>query len=306
MYPRELSRQRRLHLGNPLAGFLDRVEIKKIQPSGDALRTSMGSLEELAASIKEKGLLEPIVVRPADGGFEVVAGNRRLEACKRLGLRSIPCHVADLNDREAFEVALVENIQHETMNAIDEARAFKKYVDEYGYGGISELAEKIGKSQGYVSNRIRLLSLPKGVKEEVIRRRISPSVAQELVAVGDGGEDEIVEIIRERHLSMREVRRIVKGRRGQALQRQKEMLASDLDAPLPDLSEGGAQAIDRALAKALASMRMDMYRLGEVIGDVADQWMVAELLIQCRATLNEQIDSLLRFRKKLRRVAVES
>ena len=301
-----MSRQRRLHLGNPLAGFLDRVEIKKIQPSGDALRTSMGSLEELAASIKEKGLLEPIVVRPADGGFEVVAGNRRLEACKRLGLRSIPCHVADLNDREAFEVALVENIQHETMNAIDEARAFKKYVDEYGYGGISELAEKIGKSQGYVSNRIRLLSLPKGVKEEVIRRRISPSVAQELVAVGDGGEDEIVEIIRERHLSMREVRRIVKGRRGQALQRQKEMLASDLDAPLPDLSEGGAQAIDRALAKALASMRMDMYRLGEVIGDVADQWMVAELLIQCRATLNEQIDSLLRFRKKLRRVAVES
>lgn len=266
----------------------------------------MGSLGELAASIKEKGLLEPIVVRPADGGFEVVAGNRRLEACKRLGLRSIPCHVTDLGDREAFEVALVENIQHETMNAIDEARAFEKYVDEYGYGGISELAAKIGKSQGYVSNRIRLLSLPKGVKEEVIRRRISPSVAQELVSLGDGGEDEIVEIIRERHLSMREVRRIVKGRRGQESQRQKETLASDLDAPLPDLTEGGAQTVDRALAKALASMRMDMYRLGEAIGDVSDQWMVSELLIQCRATLNEQIDSLLRFRKKLHRETAKS
>ena len=306
MYRRELSRQRRLHLGNPLAGFLDRVEIKRIHPSGDALRTSMGPLEELAASIKEKGLLEPIVVRPEDGGFEVVAGNRRLEACKRLGLRSIPCHVADLNDREAFEVSLVENIQHETMNAIDEARAFKKYVDEYGYGGISELAEKIGKSQGYVSIWIRLLSLPKGVKEEVIRRRISPSVAQELVSVGDGSEDEIVEIIRERHLSMREVRRIVKGRRSQGSQTQREMLASDLDAPLPDMSDKGAQAIDRALAKAVASLRMDMYRQGEVIGDVADQWVVAELLIQCRAALNEQIDTLLRFRKKLHRETAKS
>ena len=284
---------------------MDRVEIKRIHPSRNALRASMGPLEELAASIREKGLLEPIVVRPADGGFEVVAGNRRLEACKRLGLRSIPCHVADLSDREAFEVSLVENIQHETMNAIDEARAFKRYVDDYGYGGISELAEKIGKSQGYVSNRIRLLSLPKGVKEEVIRRRISPSVAQELVSAGDGADDEIVEIIRERHLSMREVRRIVKGRRGQGPDMQREALASDLDPPLPELSDDGAQAMDRALAKALASMRMDMYRLGEVIGDVADQWMVAELLIQCRATLNEQIDSLLKFRKKLRRAAAK-
>ena len=284
---------------------MDRVEIKRIQPSGDALRTSLGSLDELAASIKGKGLLEPIVVRPTDGGFEVVAGNRRLEACKRLGLRSIPCHVADLDDREAFEVSLVENIQHETMNAIDEARAFKKYVDEYGYGGVSELAEKIGKSQGYVSNRIRLLSLPKGVKEEVIRRRISPSVAQELVSAGDGAEGEIVEIIRERHLTMREVRRIMKGHRNQGPQRPKEPLSSDLDAPLPDLSEENAQAIDRALAKAVASLRMDMYRLGEAIDDVEEWWVVTELLFQCRAALNGQIDSLLRFRKKLHRETIE-
>lgn len=286
--------------GNPLTGFLESLEIKKIGPSKSALRSAMGSLEELAASIREKGLLEPIVVRPVDGGFEVVAGNRRLEACKRLGMRSIPCHVADLDDKEAFEVSIIENVQQETMNAIDEARAFKKYVDEYGYGGVSELAEKIGKSQGYVSNRIRLLSLPMEVREEVIRRRISPSVAQELVSMDDTNGSEIVEIIREHHLSMREVRRIVRRHHGQELL-EDGSLASDLDARFPDLSERRLQTVDRALAKAVASLRTDMYRLGEVMGDVSDQWVLTELLFQCRSTLNDQIDSLLRFRKKLHR-----
>lgn len=298
-----MSRRNRLRPGNPLTGFLESLEIKRISPSKSALRSELGSLEELAASIKERGLLEPIVVRPVNGMFEVIAGSRRLEACKRLGMRSIPCHVADLDDKEAFEVSIIENVQQDTMNAIDEARAFKRYVEEYGYGGVSELAQKIGKSQGYVSNRIRLLSLPGGVKEEVIRRRISPSVAQELVSLDDSDGGEIVEIIREHHLSLREVRRIVRRRRAQGLPDEDGPLASDLDARLPDLSERRSQAADRALAKAVASLRTDMYRLGEVMGDVPDQWVLSELLFQCRTALNDQIDNLLRFRKRLHREA---
>jgi ParB family chromosome partitioning protein len=277
---------------------LESLEIKRIIASRQPLRSEMGSLDELGASIAEKGLLEPIVVRSVGGGFEVVAGNRRLEACKRLGMRSIPCHVVDLDDKEAFEISLVENIQHETMNAIDEARAFRKYVDDYGYGGITELAEKIGKSQGYISNRIRLLALPDEVKDDVIRRRISPSVAQELVSMDDGDPGDIVEIIREQHLSMREVRRIVRGHHGQGLKQGGEHAPSDLDARSPDLAERRAQAADRALARAIASLRMDTYRLGEVIDDIADQWVVTEMLLQSRASLNDQIDNLLKFRKR--------
>ena len=295
-----MSRLNRLRPGNPLAGFLESLEIKRISPSKNALRTQMGSLDELAASIDEKGLLEPIVVRPIATGFEVVAGNRRLEACKRIGMRSIPSHVVDLDDREAFEMSLVENIQHETMNAIDEASAFKKYVEDFGYGGISELAKKIGKSQGYISNRIRLLALPKGVREDVIRRRISPSVAQELVSF-DGGNGDIVELIREHHLSMREVRRIVKGGHGQSLQMAEGVEPSDLDSRALDFTEKRAQTAERAFSRAVASLRMDTYRLGEVIDDVGDQWVVTEILMQCRATLNGQIDNLLRLRKKMLR-----
>ena len=284
-----------------MTGFMEGLEIKRISPARNALRSEMGSLDELAASIAEKGLLEPIVVRFAPGGFEVVAGNRRLEACKMLGMRSIPCHIVDLNDREAFEVSLVENIQHETMNPIDEARAFKKYADDFGYGGITQLAEKVGKSQAYISNRIRLLALPKAVRDDVIRRRISPSVAQELVSIGDEEADEIVEIIHERHLSMREVRRIVRRRHGRVLGQPGKLSGSDLDARAPDLTELRAQIADRAIARAVASMRMDSYRLGEVIDDVADQWVITETLLPCKDILNEQIDTLLHFRKKFLR-----
>ena len=284
-----------------MTGFMEGLEIKRISPARNALRSEMGSLDELAASIAEKGLLEPIVVRFAPGGFEVVAGNRRLEACKMLGMRSIPCHIVDLDDREAFEVSLVENIQHETMNPIDEARAFKKYADDFGYGGITQLAEKIGKSQAYISNRIRLLALPKGVRDDVIRRRISPSVTQELVSLGDDEAGELVEIIRERHFSMREVRRMVRRHRSHVLGLGGELCTSDLDARAPDETELRAQVADKAIARAVASMRMDSYRLGEVIDDVADQWVLTETLLPCRAVLNEQIDTLLRFRKKLLR-----
>jgi ParB family chromosome partitioning protein len=288
---------------NPLTGFLESVELSKIHPSRRGLRSQMGSLEELIASIEEKGLLEPIVVRPVENGFEVVAGNRRLEACRRLKMHRIPCHIVELDDREAFEVSLVENVQHETMNPIDEARAFKRYVDDYGYGGVSELAKKIGKSQEYVSNRLRLLSLPNEVQEEVIRRRITVSAAQELASMNDKVVREVIKIAGEQHLSMREVRTIAKYYRKTSQQGELSSFF-DLGANYPDPWERRTRRIDRALARAVASLKMDKYRLKDVIYDVedeGDEWVVREILLQCMRGLNEQIDMLLRFRKRFMR-----
>jgi len=265
----------------------------------------MGSLEELIASIKEKGLLEPIVVRPIENGFEVVAGNRRLEACKRLKIHKIPCHIVELDDREAFEVSLVENVQRETMNPIDEAKAFKMYIDDYGYGGVSELARKIGKSQEYVSNRLRLLRLPNEVQEEAIRRRITSSAAQELLSLSSNDASEVMKIIRDQHLSTREVRTIVK--RYRQTSQQGEPSSSplfDLFDNYPDLWERRARKIDRSLAKAVASLKMNKYRLSDVIDDLedeGDEWIVKELLLEAVTALNVQIDTLLRFKKRYMR-----
>jgi ParB family chromosome partitioning protein len=127
-------------------GLFEKVDIGKLKVTENPVRSSKFEIEQLARSIGEKGLLQPIVVRPKKYYFEIVAGNRRYAACKCLGWRKIPCHIVELDDRQAFEVALVENIQRKTMNPIEEAEAYKKYINGYGWGGVSDLAGKIGKS----------------------------------------------------------------------------------------------------------------------------------------------------------------
>ena len=276
------------------------MELRNVHPSKSMLRSDMGPLDELVSSIEEKGLFEPIVVRPAKDGFEIVAGNRRFQACKKLGMNKIPCHVVELDDREAYETSLVENVQRQTLNPLDEARAFKRYVEECGYGGVSQLARKIGKSQEYVSNRMRLLSLSKRVRDEVIRRRISPGVAQELASLDDGDADEVTEVIRDSisPLTVREARRMV--RHHHRAQKQEPTANSDFADRHPDVSERRTRMIAKAVGRAVASLRMDMYRLSEVIDDIDDDaWVVRETLFQCRAALNQQVDHLVRFRRKL-------
>jgi len=153
-------------------GIFEELEISRIDFAKNGLRVNVGSIEELASSIAEKGLLQPIVVRVLGDRYEVVAGNRRLSACKLLKWRKMLCHIIELDDRESYEVSLIENVQHKTLNPIEEAMAFKRYVEEFGWGGVSVLAEKIGRSQEYVSRRIQLLQLPGKIQEKIMRRRI--------------------------------------------------------------------------------------------------------------------------------------
>ena len=111
-------------------GFVEEVELRLIKPSPHPLRAEVGPVTELASSIAEKGLLEPILIRPMGEAFEVVAGNRRLKACRSLGMRKVLCDIVYFVDKVAYETALVENLQQRTMNAIDEARALRKYVED--------------------------------------------------------------------------------------------------------------------------------------------------------------------------------
>jgi len=283
---------------NPLAGFLESVEVRMIRPPRVVLRSDNGPIKGLMLSIRDKGLLEPIIVRPAENGFEVVAGMRRFEACKKLGWRRLPAHVVELDDREAFEVSLLENIQRETLNPIEEARAFRNYVEEFGYGGETELARRIGKSQEYVSRRIGLLSLPQRVQDEIMRRRIAPSVAQELTMLNDDDAEEMAEEIGSEGLSLREVRRII--RRKQAGERsasEQSFLLGDNEA-----TERRVRRISRELNIAVASLGGAVVRLGEVADGLEDEWLVRDSIFVCRDNIREQIDSLTKLRRKIERV----
>ncbi len=283
---------------NPLAGFLESVELRMIRPSARVLRNETGPVAGLMASIQDKGLLEPIIVRPAGDEFEVVAGMRRYEACKRLGWRRVPAHVVELDDREAFEVSLLENIQRETLNPIEEARAFRNYVEEFGYGGETELARKIGKSQEYVSKRIGLLSLPQRVQDQIMRRRIAPSVAQELTLLNDEDAEEMADEIGAKRLTLREVRHMIRRRRSSdgGVEAGAPFVASDAE----DL-ERRVRRVSRELNIAVASLGGAVVRLGEVADGLEDEWLVREAIFVCRDSIREQMDNLTRLRRKVER-----
>ena len=164
--------------------------------------------ESLVTSIREHGLIQPILIRPLSHGFEIVAGHRRYQACKSLRWRFIPCKIREMTDKQAFEIQLSENIQRKSMDPIEEAEAFRRYVIDFGWGGVSDLAKKIGKSEEYVSHRIQLLKLPEEIKKKIASQLLNVSKAIEISAIPIEKQSQIVGEIIENNLSVKRIREL--------------------------------------------------------------------------------------------------
>lgn len=150
-------------------------------------RINAEALAELAASIREHGVLEPILVRKrASGGFEIIAGERRWRAAQQAGLKDVPIFVHNLDDEAAFEAALVENLQREDLNPMETARAFQRLVDDYGHTQ-EAIATKVGKERSTVANALRLLKLPKDVMDLVEDGQLSEGHARALLSAPSVG-----------------------------------------------------------------------------------------------------------------------
>ena len=161
-------------------------------------------IEELAASIKEKGLLQPVVVRKAGAGFEVIAGERRLKAARKLGLARIPVIVKDVDDKEALVIALIENIQREELNPIEEAESFRRLVEEFKHTQ-EDVARMVSKDRATVANLIRLLKLPKEMQRAIVDGKITAGHARALLSVEDPAAQKALFIeIGHKGLSVRE------------------------------------------------------------------------------------------------------
>jgi ParB family chromosome partitioning protein len=286
-------------LQNLSRGFFEDVETKRIRYSRRPLRNESGITEELLLSVAEKGLVQPIVVRPLreEDGFEVVAGNRRLQACKTLGLRKIPCHVIELDDKEAYEMSLVENLQRRTLNPIEEAKAFKSYVDEYGYGSETTLARTLGKSPSYVSRRIALLKMPANVQDRLLRGA-KVSLTQELFSLNEDDKNALAAFIAEnQHLARDDVRLVAQLiKRGEGIN-----LAR---APLSGYAEEEARRhyLERVVGKFISILEVCEMRLDEVLDNLEkDEWVLREILAQQRMLIHDQIDSLMKLRRRFRR-----
>jgi ParB family chromosome partitioning protein len=194
----------------PDTSIVEQIEMKMIRPSQFAVRDKFqkmnSEIETLASSIREHGLLQPILIRPLEHGFELVAGHRRYQACKSLRWRFIPCKIREMSDKQAYEIQLTENIQRKSMDPIEEAEAFRRYVMDFGWGGVSELARKIGRSEEYVSHRLQLLKLPDSIKEQIAQNRLNVSQAMELTTLSSSRQGEVVSQIVNDNMTVREIR----------------------------------------------------------------------------------------------------
>jgi ParB family chromosome partitioning protein len=208
----------------PAAATVREVAIELIRPGVYQPRRNFdeAELEALAQSIREKGVLQPLLVRPVEdeeAAFELVAGERRWRAAQRAGLHQVPVLVRALADAEALEIALIENLQREDLSALEEAAAYQRLMQEFGRTQ-ANLAEAVGRSRSHVANTLRLLGLPDAVRRRLEEGALSAGHARALLAASDPAAL-AVEIIR-RGLNVRMTERLVQGRaaRSQASARQ--------------------------------------------------------------------------------------
>ena len=168
------------------------------------------ALNELASSIKENGVFQPIIVKKTVKGYDIVAGERRFRASKKAGLTTIPAIIKDFTDEEMMNIALLENLQREDLTAIEEANAYKAMIDSLGLTQ-DELAKKVGKSRSHITNTLGLLKLPKSVQDLVLYNKISMGHARVLSKLEDTGKiEELADKVVSEDLSVRELEELSK------------------------------------------------------------------------------------------------
>ncbi len=144
-------------------------------------------LEELKNSIKAQGVFQPLIVRKKGIGYEIIAGSRRYIACKSLGINKLPVIIKDLDDKQALIFSIMENLQRQDLNSIEEAKSFKRLIDEFGFSH-EAIAEQLGKDRSTITNALRLLNLPQVIQRAVIDEKITKSEARTLLGIKDEAE----------------------------------------------------------------------------------------------------------------------
>lgn len=189
-----------------------KISLDEIRPNPYQPRKTFDreALNDLAASIKEHGVFNPILVRKSVGGYELIAGERRLRASKIAGMRDIPSIVVEFDDTQMMEISILENIQREDLSPLEEARAYEQLIEKLGYTQ-EKLAERIGKSRPYITNILRLLKLPEEVQDMVNGNKLSYGHARSLLALEDEGK--MIELAKraiKEDLSVRDMEKLVK------------------------------------------------------------------------------------------------
>ena len=233
--------------GTPSATGVRAIEIGRIRPNPLQPRKNFdeAAIAELTASIVERGVLQPILVRAVDEGFEIIAGERRWRAAQKAQLHQIPAIVRDFDESVTAEIALIENIQREDLNAIEEAEGYRQLISRYGHGQ-DAVAKLVGKSRSHVANLLRLLDLPDSVKEMLLRGDISMGHARAILTAPD--PEQLAQEIAKNGLSVRQAEELAKRAKPGAMS---------------DMARAVARAEQRPVDADLAALER---QLGDLLG----------------------------------------
>lgn len=264
--------------GSPKQVAVDRITTSPFQP-----RRSFdeAKIDELASSIRNQGIIQPLIVRPKNDGFELIAGERRWRAAMRAGLSHVPVVVREASDHEAMQIALVENLQREDLNSIEEANGYRRLQEEFHWSQ-EEMAEKVGKSRSAIANSMRLLTLPNEVQQEVISGNLPAGQARALLGLHT--EPLIISACREvisKGLSTRETEKMVRtllvGRRRR---RQAPLLDPDLKSIVEELQRTLGTRV-RLMPKARTAkgkVEIEYYTaadLERIVETITKKWIVS-------------------------------
>ncbi|MEA1935602.1 MAG: ParB/RepB/Spo0J family partition protein [Thermodesulfobacteriota bacterium] len=186
--------------------------IEELFPNRFQARKEFGGKEqkELVSSIKKNGIIQPIVVRKSDAGYEIIVGERRWRAAQEAGLKDVPVVIREAEDREMAEISIIENLQREELNPIEEAEAFQTLVNKFSLSQ-EEISSRVGKDRSTIANSVRLLKLPSAVKDALIKKNISAGHARTLLALSTTEEQtRVLGAILKKGLSVRETERVIK------------------------------------------------------------------------------------------------
>ena len=275
--------------------LVEPIELRMIKPSKFPVRyadqKNSQEMANLKSSIAEHGLIQPIVVRPLEHGFEIIAGHRRFVACKSLRWRFIPCKIREFSDKQAFEIQLTENLQRKSMDAIEEAEAFQKYVVDFGWGGINALSNKIGKSYEYVAHRMNLLKLPDGIKEKLVNNELSVSQAQEISNLDPSLKTEFAEDVVSNNLTVKQIRKMKRHLK----------VSSEEEGVYKEAKRSKESQIIR---KSTLTLKITLSRIDDLIEDAhktgpKERVELLRFLMDIRRQTHSLIDGTLKYKKEL-------
>ena len=285
-----------------IQGVLENISISQIKPFKFFYRNDDNDeeIKNLQFSLRQHGLLQPIIVRNLGSFYEIVTGHRRYKACKALGWRTILCHVIDATDKEAYEISLMSNIQRKQLNPIEEAKAFDKYLSNYKWGNITELADKIGKSRSYIYRRLKLLDFPLDIITAISNSKIDPSIIEELASIKDMElKEKLSNDALEKKYSCIQIRQIRKVWDDQKIN-DKFYFEHENKDHFTDLVkiEGNTQ---RLFNKMIILLKNASRNMMPIIEDSEGDWIIYNTFMQHKKTIDTQIDILIKEKKKIKK-----